>query len=245
MIKTYESLKDNWLVFDDIDILSKYVAKNIMKIANNSIEREGRFTIVLAGGSSFSKVYKILNNLKSDWSKWHIFVGDERYLPLGDEDRNDRNINQVWLDNSNIPKANIHFIRPELGLSMGANKYEKAVSSVKRFDVVLLGMGNDGHTASLFPGHYYEDRLVVIEKKSPKSPAHRISMSYSALNRSEYIFKVVCGSDKKHAVDLWMNGQDLPISRIHGMKERVYVCQDCMPKKYIVDVNIQWKVESL
>jgi len=229
MIKIHKSLKNNWFIFDSIDTLSKCVARDIIRVANSSIKKKGKFIIVLAGGSSFSNVYKTLNNLKSDWNSWHVFIGDERCLIPKDCNRNDYNINKVWLKNKQIPKRNIHFMHPELGMELCALNYENLIDSIDRFDLVLLGMGEDGHTASLFPGHIHaSNKKVIIETNAPKPPRVRISLSYKMLNNSLNVFKIVSGTDKGRAVSLWMNGANLPINKIHGKCEKVYLCKDVL-----------------
>ena len=222
-------LTDDWLIFSDIDKLSKKLADDILSIAEHSIKLNNKFLIVLAGGNSVENVYKILENSDSDWNKWYLFIGDERCLPLKSQYRNDQMINNVWLNNGKIPKQNINFIHAELGANQGALNYERKLKYIGDFDVVLLGIGEDVHTASLFPGCLYdESKSVVVEFNSPKFPKNRISMSYLRLNQSKKIFKVISGSSKKKAVQLWLEGSDLPISKIYGHSEKVYVCKDVL-----------------
>ena len=101
-------LKGNWSIFENIDKLSMQVADDILDVAKISIKSTGSFKIVLAGGKSLIPTYKILSHSNSDWSRWHIYIGDERCLPLKNKERNDHNINIIWLNNSPIPKKNIH-----------------------------------------------------------------------------------------------------------------------------------------
>jgi len=222
-------LKDNWVVFEDIDKLSEQLAYNILEIAETSIRLSNSFKIVLTGGNSVLKLYKILSNSKSNWSKWHIYLGDERCLPTNDKDRNDHIINQVWLNNSQILKKNIHFIHAEFGVDDGALHYEKILDNVGDFDVVLLSIGEDGHAASLFPHHLYDQNTsVVVERNSPKFPKDRISMSYSRLNQSKNIFKIISGSSKQKAVKMWIKGKALPINKIYGQSEKVFICNNAL-----------------
>jgi 6-phosphogluconolactonase len=217
-------LNNNWLTFANISHLSEKLSGDILTIAKKSIDLNGKFTIVLAGGTSVVDTYKILSKSKSDWSRWHVYMSDERSLPLQDKDRNDTVINEVWLNNGLIPKQNINFIHAEQGNKEAADNYESILKNVGDFDLVLLGLGEDGHTASLFPKHKYnEDRDVVIEENSPKYPKNRISISYSRLNKSKYVFKVIVGESKKMAVRLMIEGCNIPINKIHGKNERFFL----------------------
>jgi 6-phosphogluconolactonase len=225
---------DSWLIFKDNISLSKELAREILDIAKISIKLKGSFTIVLAGGSSPIDLYKILSQSESNWSKWYIYIGDERCLPLGDKDRNNQIIDEIWLNNSSIPISNINFIRSELGAMEGMLHYERTIENINYFDVVLLSIGEDGHTASLFPGHAYEEsQNVVIEQNSPKYPKDRISMSYLRLNKSKNVFKIILGKSKKRAVKLWLQGVILPINQVHGDSEKVYICTNALPNKHL------------
>ena len=226
-------LKNNWFVFEDINELADQLANDILDVAKTAIRSNNSFKIVLTGGNSILNTYKVLSNSESDWDKWHIYLGDERCLPIGDKGRNNYIINQVWLNNSRILKKNIHFIDAELNATDGAARYENILNSVGDFDVTLLSMGEDGHAASLFPGHLYDiNKSIVIERNSPKYPRERISMSYSRLNHSKNIFKVISGSSKQRSLDLWLKGDGLglPINQISGINNKMYLCKDALYK---------------
>jgi len=216
-------LNDNWLIFDDEMSLSKALAQEILNIAKKSIFEKDCFSIVLTGGQSVLSLYKILSKANSNWEKWHIYIGDERFLPAGHKDRNDQTINKIWLNNSTIPKKNIHFIKAELGLLEARAEYEDTLKRIVKFDVVLLSMGEDGHIASLFPNHLYsEEQMVVVERNSPKLPKERVSMSYKRLNRAHYIFKLIIGESKQKAVALFKQNANIPITKINGDYEKIY-----------------------
>jgi len=216
-------LNDNWLIFDDEMSLSEALAQEILNIAKKSISEKNCFSIVLTGGQSALSLYKILSKADSNWDKWHIYIGDERFLPARHKDRNDQTINEIWLDNSTIPKNNIHFIKAELGLLEAKLEYENTLKKIDKFDIVLLGMGEDGHIASLFPNHVYpEDQMIVVEHDSPKPPKERVSMSYKQLNRAHYIFKLIIGESKQKAVTLLQQNANLPITRVNGDCEKLY-----------------------
>ena len=216
-------LNDNWLIFDDEMSLSKALAQEILNIAKKSIFEKDCFSIVLTGGQSVLSLYKILSKADSNWDKWHIYIGDERFLPAGHKDRNDQIINEIWLDNSPVPKKNIHFIKAELGLLEARVEYENTLRKNDKFDVVLLSMGEDGHIASLFPNHVYpEEQMVVVEQDSPKPPKERVSMSYQQLNKAHYVFKLIIGESKQKAVTLLEQNVNLPIAKVNGDCNKIY-----------------------
>jgi len=223
-------LKNNWLIFKDIDELSQRLLEDILLIAQESIQLNDCFKIVLTGGTSITHLYQLLSNAKSQWKKWHIYIGDERCLPLKDKDRNDSLINNIWLSRSLIPKENINFIHAELVGEIGSLEYEKILENVEFFDVVLLSMGEDGHIASLFPGREYDkDKSVLVESNSPKYPKNRITMTYQRLNKSNNVFKIINGRLKQDSVELWLNGQELPVGEVSGLFDRVYCCKNAIP----------------
>jgi 6-phosphogluconolactonase len=222
-------LSDSWKIFKDKNTLSECLAADIMYVANESIKKSGQFNIVLAGGKSFIDTYKILRDAKSNWIKWYIYICDERCLPANDKDRNDSIINEAWLKYGKIPKKNINFINAELGIEEAVKHYESVLKNNIIFDLVLLGMGEDGHTASLFPNHTYnQNDNVVVEYNSPKFPKERISLSYARLNKSKYVYKLISGPSKSQALNLWMNGEKLPINQISGNEEKVYILRDSL-----------------
>jgi len=200
-----------------------------LNIAKKSIFEKDCFSIVLTGGQSVLNLYKILSKSDSNWEKWYIYIGDERCVPMRHKDRNDQVINEIWLDNSTISKNNIHFIQAELGLIEAQKEYEKVLKKIDKFDVVLLSVGEDGHVASLFPNHSYPDnKMVVIESNSPKSPKQRLSMSYKQLNKSNYIFKLLIGKSKQQAVHLLQKNTNLPMTKVTGECEKLYICKNAI-----------------
>ena len=227
-------LKNNWIVFDDKKSLSESLAKNVLKISEQSIKNKGYFSIVLAGGKSPIELYKVLKKSSSDWERWHIYIGDERFLPVKDVERNDYIIEKFWLNDSLVPRDNIFFIKAELGMLDAKKDYESTLKEVEKFDVVLLSMGEDGHTVSLFPNHSYtKNDDVVLVYNSPKIPKERISMSYSRLNKAKNVFKIIMGESKQEAINLWLQGNRLPINQINGDNEKVYICKDALTKNIL------------
>ena len=222
-------IKNNQLIFENHIELSSKLAQKILLIAKKSISLKGEFTIVLTGGKSVLNLYKILVKSDSNWDKWHIYISDERCLPVDDRDRNDQIINNIWLNHSPIPKYNIHFIRAELGMVESQVDYTNTMKHVGKFDVTLLSVGEDGHTASLFPCHDYpENNTVVLEYNSPKHPKERISLSYNRLNNSKYVFKIISGSAKKEVVKMLFQHKNVPINNISGDKQVIFINKNAM-----------------
>ncbi len=141
-----------WRYFQRVDDLCTTIVAALTALANETIEARGAFHIALAGGRTPKIIYERLRSIQTDWSHWFIYFGDERCLPRGDNERNDTLARSAWLAQVSIPAAQIFPIPAELGAAQGAAEYSKQLSALGEFDLVLLGLGEDGHTASLFPG---------------------------------------------------------------------------------------------
>ena len=210
-----ENNNTRWKKFESIEALRHGVCDAIVKSANEAIAQRGRFSIVLAGGNTPRTIYRLLRDLPMDWAKWHIYHGDERCLPYDHEDRNSLMAEQVWLHHVNIPANQVHDIPAELGPIEGAKAYAKTLSGAPTFDMVLLGLGEDGHTASLFPDHEIDnsaDAVPVFD--SPKPPAERVTMSQNRLNNTHALIFIVTGAGKQDAVNDWRNGECIPAALI-------------------------------
>ena len=158
----------------------------------------------------------MLKDADTDWSKWEVFHGDERCLPPDDKERNSLMANQLWLDHVAIPAENNHVIRAELGAEAGRDDYATVIANKLPFDMVLLGMGEDGHTASLFPGHVNDasESMHAIHN-SPKPPPDRVSMSATTLGNTRELLILVTGAGKQEAVAQWKAGVALPVATVN------------------------------
>jgi 6-phosphogluconolactonase len=218
------SLPD-WRVFSDPETLVARLAASLCEVADEAIAERGAFHLALAGGSTPLALYRALAARGAGDARWHLWYGDERCLPVDHPERNSRMIEMVWLAASFIPPQNRRPIQAELGAAQAAAHYADALKGVADFDVVLLGMGEDGHTASLFPGHDWgaaqdsPDAFAV--RDAPKPPPERVSLSAARLSRSERVWFVITGSGKRTAVANWKAGEALPVSGVHGMRETV------------------------
>ncbi|OOZ39910.1 6-phosphogluconolactonase [Solemya elarraichensis gill symbiont] len=205
-------------VFEQQDALLKELFDRIGQVADDAIRQHGNFRIVLAGGRTPEALYRKLVHLDTDWEHWFIYFGDERCLPVDDPDRNDTMARSAWFNHVAIPPEKIFRIPAELGAEQGAMHYRQTIATVVNFDLVLLGIGKDGHTASLFPGNELgittESPDVLAIKNASKQPPQRISLSASRLSRSEHVCFLATGETKSRALELWESGVDLPVSAI-------------------------------
>jgi 6-phosphogluconolactonase len=204
-----------WHIYPTVDELEAYAARAVLRAAAQAIEERGRFRVVLAGGNTPQRIYGRLRAVRADWERWHVYFGDERCLPAGDALRNDRMARDVWLDHVPIPPAQIHAIPAELGAREAARRYAATLAPVERFDFVLLGLGEDGHTASLFPDHPGGNGAdVVAVRDAPKPPPERVSLTAARLGRARQVMFVVSGTQKRRAVAAWRRGDPVPAATV-------------------------------
>ena len=190
----------------------------ISKLAREAISARNAFHLVLAGGNTPLPLYRRLNGLDTNWNAWHLYLGDERCLPGDHPERNSFLINEAWLNESPIPKNQIHFIAAESDAETAALEYAKSIEGVK-FDLVLLGVGEDGHTASLFPGKDWgeaEDAFPVLAvHDAPKMPPDRVSLSARRLSDARTVIFLVSGISKRDAMTRLIAGDRIPASSIN------------------------------
>jgi 6-phosphogluconolactonase len=207
--------KKSVLSFNSQVNLDCNAAQFIIERAKIAIREKGSFSLVLSGGTTPVNVYKLLANEQADFEKWHIYFGDERCFPLNHLERNSNVAESTWLSKVNILKSNIFIIPAELGNAEGALAYEKILDKNKPFDLVMLGLGDDGHIASLFPNHQWDNSKQVISvSNSPKAPSNRISLTPSRLSNAEDVLFLISGKNKVNAFKEWKEGVDLPANLI-------------------------------
>jgi len=204
-----------WHYLETAEQVAEAACQQILNAATSAISERGKFKLVLAGGGTPEKVYRLLAESNADWANWHIYYGDERCLPADHQDRNSLMASRVLLDNVAIPANQVFTIPAERGPEQAAASYRLTVAEAGAFDMVLLGMGEDGHTASLFPGHQHQqDELVHAVYNSPKPPPERVSISAKALSNTRELIFLITGANKQEAVNLWRSGSDLPVATI-------------------------------
>ncbi|MDB5176654.1 MAG: 6-phosphogluconolactonase, 6-phosphogluconolactonase [Candidatus Saccharibacteria bacterium] len=216
----------NVQIFDDKSLLAEEVATQTIAILTGAIEQQGRAVWVLAGGSTPLLAYKIIAEKYHDaidWKNITLLIGDERIGPLDGPDNNWHAIEQVL---GVLPTNNIR-PRSDHSAEYAASSYLQQLQSLPtnkgglpRLDLVWLGVGNDGHTLSLFPGHdsiLPTRQLVIPVHDSPKPPADRISLSLRALSGAKSAMIIASGADKQSAISAAQRGGYSPIALAAGI----------------------------
>jgi len=198
--------------------LDRAAAARILAAADRAIRARGRFHLVLAGGETPAGAYRLLRDAGAEWPCWRIYFGDERCVQPADRARNSRMAAEAWIDHVAIPAAQVHAIQAEAGAAPAAQAYIRILRAVGEFDLVLLGLGEDGHTASLFPDREWgaapgsPDVLAVFD--APKPPPQRVTLSAARLSRAREVLFLVSGESKRRAVAQWRGGMPIPARAI-------------------------------
>ena len=211
--------------FRDSDELSQAATKKFIELANQAISERGRFLVSLSGGSTPMKLYEKLANETLDWSRVHFFWGDERCVPVDDPGNTYGSMRGILFNK--IGTTNIHRVESELEPASAAQAYAHTLSGFAdapfdfpRFDLVLLGMGDDGHTASLFPGSPVdiETSTIAVTAHYQDRPANRVSLTSKVFNQAREIWFLVTGAGKAETLRRVINGErnleQLPAQRI-------------------------------
>ena len=207
-----------WHTFATIGELEQSVTEVILAAAKAAITSRDSFHIVLAGGTTPHNVYRLLRETRTEWNKWHIYFGDERCLPPDHAERNSLMAQEAWLGHVAIPCEQVHIIPSEMGAESAAIAYAKTLEKVGIFDLVLLGLGEDGHTASLFPGQDWglapESPDAIPVHEAPKPPLDRVSLSAHRLGEANQVLFTVTGNAKKQAIRNWRAEGNIPAACI-------------------------------
>ena len=205
----------NWQLLANAEAVARESAQIILARAQDAIRKKGRFSLVLAGGSTPARAYRLLAKQGQDWPAWQFYFGDERCLPAGDPESNSVMAEQNLFQHIPVRNHQIHIIPAEEGAEVAAASYAREIETALPFDLVLLGLGEDGHTASLFPGREYpQSQLVVAVHDAPKPPPERVSLNYGALSSAQELLFLVSGRGKAKAVQDWRNGKGIPAARL-------------------------------
>ena len=210
-------MSPNVRVFDNLQDLAEAAAETFAEEAARSIRENGSFAVALAGGSTPKRTYELLADRcrdALDWGKAHAFFGDERTVPPDHEDSNYRMAHEALL--SRVPVGSVHRMRGELDPREAAALYEEELTAFfdgpPNFDLVLLGIGEDGHTASLFPHTPALDvgDRWVLENPVEKLGTTRITLTVPAINEARKVVFLVAGEGKAEALREILEGDADP-----------------------------------
>jgi len=230
-------------IYKNTEELSSQVADWMIDHINKTLQKQGRFTLVLSGGSTPKKLNELLTTEayknKIDWSKVHIFWGDERFVPFNDERNNAKMAFDTLLNHVPVAKDNIHVMQTEnITPEDSAKAYEEVLKNyfpltgnrkpetLNSFDLVILGMGDDGHTLSLFPGKtevIHETERLCTSLWLESQDMYRVTLTHPIVNQSAAVAFLVTGSNKVKALHEVLKGEFNPdvypsqiIKPIHG-----------------------------
>lgn len=243
---------------DPQSLAASVAARFITKVVDLLDERES-IDVCLTGGSTGIAVLAAVaaNPARDgiDWSRVDFWWGDERYLPYGDAERNDAQAHDALLDALTPPAENLHpFPAPgeHATIEAAAEAYAEELGDTV-FDITFLGVGPDGHVASLFPDHATvreTTKTVVAEKDSPKPPPERLSLTLPVINRSERVWLVLAGADKAAALGLALAGANVasvPVAGVQGRRRTVFfVDQDAAGEvpEALIDGERYWTAKD-
>lgn len=205
-------------IYDDYEELSRAAADLFIERAHDTLENASRFCVALSGGETPLRTYQLLAEHplgdRVDWARTHIFFSDERLVP-GDDPRNNAfNIRMVMLDHIPIPSENVHPVPTGMPAMIAADRYEGMLEDffmgfAARFDLIFLGLGTEGHTASLFPNTpaLEEERHWTADVLLPQEPFHRVTFTPPLINQAAAVAFLVSGKRKSWILQSVLEGE--------------------------------------
>lgn len=218
-------MKGSLIVFPDLDELTDAAAQHFLSVGQAAILQKGRFSVVLSGGNTPRLLYRRMTSPRfqdaMDWNDVHFFWGDERCVPPEHAESNYRMVRETLLDHLPIPGSNIHRVMTELPPQEAARHYENELKIFfgqdledppPKFDLVLLGMGSDGHTASLFPNTaaIHEKQHWVVAHYIEAISAWRVTLTPVILNAAHDVLFLIAGEEKAKVLCEVIKGADQP-----------------------------------
>ncbi|AEV82758.1 6-phosphogluconolactonase [Actinoplanes sp. SE50] len=231
------------VVVPDADILASTVAARLVVRIIDAQAARGSASVVLTGGRVAAKVLRQLGELPAaaaiDWSRVDLWWGDERFLPAGDPDRNETQAREAVLDALPLDPARVHAMPATDGpdgddADAAAARYAAEVTAAgAHFDVLMLGVGEDGHVASLFPGHpvLAAQGVAVATYDSPKPPPTRITLTLDTIRRAGEVWLVAAGPDKAEPIGAALRGADLPAAHAVGVHRTLFLLDQAAAAK--------------
>jgi 6-phosphogluconolactonase len=236
-------MKPQIRIFKDMETLSRNAADLFVDQASQSIRERGGFLVALNGGSTPTRLFQLLSadyRDKVDWNRTHIFWGDERLVSVDDPESSYGQAQTMLLRHVPLPEINIHRIHGELAPTESVQEYASVLKKsaappldFPRFDLIYLGMGEDGHTASLFPGSALDvtEPLIAVMAQYQNRPAQRVTLTPMVFNQARLIAFMAIGEKKAHTLAEVLSGRYRP---------EVYPAQRIEPK----DGKVIWLVDE-
>lgn len=195
------------------------IVDNVALAFARLLTQEAPRSVALSGGETAEECYAAVAATAPDWSNVDVYFGDERFVEASDPDSNEGMARRVLLDA--VRPRSIHPMYQPVEIDEAARRYDALVSAAPAIEFVHLGLGPDGHTASLFPGSptLDETKRLVVPAGDDAHPRPRLTFTYPAIARARFVVVTVAGAEKRDAVERIRSGEDLPAARIHG--ERV------------------------
>ncbi|MFB0526499.1 MAG: 6-phosphogluconolactonase [bacterium] len=235
------NIKRNILIFDGYEQISDFAVEKWGEISADAIRSNDSFTVALSGGKTPAGFYKKLSSRRKGfyWNKTHIFLVDERFVPFDHEESNYRMIKHHLLDGLRIPRENFHSISTqEATPEKSSEDYEKQIrdffrlgtGEIPTFDLIMLGIGEDGHTASLFPrtSSVTESKRLVVPVTFNRLSNKRISITLPVINNAKNIIFLVSGYNKAQVIKEILEEKNmmLPASRVDPGRGKVFLLMD-------------------
>jgi 6-phosphogluconolactonase len=207
-------------IFSNPADLSQFAAGLLKQNMLEAVARRGKCLAALSGGGTPQALYHLMANTSLPWDKMHFFWGDERCVPPDDAESCYQQAYSTWLGKVPLPPVNLHRAKGELGPALAAEDYTRQLKALAepgrawpRFDLVLLGLGADGHTASLFPGSVETSSIPMVTATAYYGgrPAERVSMTPDVFNAARTVLFLASGAEKAEALAATLTGQRAPV----------------------------------
>ena len=207
---------ENTRVFRDSEAVARAAADYVFEKIQACVAEKGQCHVVLPGGTTPARCLELLASKPLPWTAVHWYPGDERCYPVGHAERNDTMILEKLFSSQSDAKTNFHPIPAELGPEQGAENFAVILDAAGAMDIVMLGMGEDGHTASLFPNNaaLQNNNSAVPVYNSPKPPDERVSIGLNLLKHSAECIVIATGKGKRDALQKLSRGEALPVALI-------------------------------
>ena len=219
-------------ILNNTDEIQKYLTDKVLEIADKAVQDHGFFSIGISGGSVAKILCRGLVESIVDWTKWRVFFCDERHVPLDIAESTYNLYNTEWFKKIDFPDEHVFKINPDVNVDDAAEDYIAKIRTVfpgdaiPSLDFVLLGMGPDGHTCSLFPGHpglEETSKLVIPIPDSPKPPPRRITLTFPVLNAAKHVYFIVTGRSKVDTIkEILETDSPLPAAQVHPVSGELH-----------------------